>query len=89
MPTATALTYSATGLPAGVSIDPSTGVISGTLAAGAVGAHTSTCPSPTAAPSDHDTFTWTVAASNTRAGGRLGDHHAGRRAAPTTRSPRT
>ena len=33
------LTYSASGLPAGVSIDPATGVISGTLASGSAGVH--------------------------------------------------
>ena len=34
------LTYSATGLPAGISIAPATGVISGTLAAGSAGTYT-------------------------------------------------
>ena len=59
------LTYSATGLPAGVSIDPSTGVISGTLTAGAVGSHDVDVSVSDGSASDHDTFTWTVAASNT------------------------
>ena len=60
------LTYSATGLPAGVSIDPSSGVISGTIAAGAVGSHSVDVSVTDGAASDHDTFTWTVAASTPR-----------------------
>ena len=43
------LTYSATGLPAGVTISPTTGVISGTLSFDQRGhATTSSSPSPTA-----------------------------------------
>ena len=47
------------------SIDASTGVISGTLAAGAVGAHNVDVSVTDGSASDHDTFTWTVNASNT------------------------
>ncbi len=39
IPTATALTYSATGLPAGLTIDPATGLISGTLSYASAGTH--------------------------------------------------
>ena len=58
-----ALSYSATGLPAGLSIDPVTGVISGTLAhdASRGGAHavTVTATDPQGATVTQ-TFTWTV-----------------------------
>jgi hypothetical protein len=60
------LTYSATGLPAGLSINSSTGAITGTVAAGD---HTSSPYTVTVTASDGTnsnsaTFTWTVAASN-------------------------
>ena len=54
-----AVTYSATDLPAGVTIAPATGVISGTLTAPA-GTHSVTVTASDASGSDTDTFTWTV-----------------------------
>ena len=58
------LTYSATDLPAGVTIAPATGVISGTLTAPA-GTHSVTVTVSDGTASATDTFTWTVAAANT------------------------
>ena len=60
-----ALTYSATGLPAGISIDPASGVISGTLGAGAAGTHNVTITVSDGTLTDTDTLTWTVASANT------------------------
>jgi large repetitive protein len=61
-----ALTYSATGLPGGMTIAPASGVISGTLTAGSVGAHSVTLTVSDGSASDTDTFTWTVtSAANT------------------------
>ena len=54
------LTYGATGLPAGVSIAPSTGVISGTLAAGSAGSYNVSVTVTDGSATDTDTFTWTV-----------------------------
>jgi hypothetical protein len=55
------LTYSATGLPPGLSIDPGTGVISGTVAANASGApYTPTVTASDGTTSDSQTFTWTI-----------------------------
>ncbi len=57
------LTYSATGLPSGLSINPNTGVISGTLAANAQTSSPYTVTVTVKDPgnlSDSETFTWTV-----------------------------
>ena len=59
------LTYSATGLPAGISIASASGVISGTLAAGSAGTHTVTITVTDGTLTDTDAFTWTVTAANT------------------------
>ena len=69
------LTYSATGLPAGVTIAPATGVISGTLAVGSAGTYnvTVSVTDGTASASPADTFTWTVNSADPppgRSGGR-------------------
>ena len=61
------LTYSATGLPTGLSIDPVTGVISGTIASGASGATGANgysvivTASDPAGASTTQTFTWNIA----------------------------
>jgi serine protease len=57
-----ALTYSATGLPAGVSINTSTGLISGTPTAAASGSTTVTASDSTPA-SGSASFSWTVGTS--------------------------
>ena len=54
------LTYSATGLPAGVSINPSTGVISGTLSATSSGTHNVVVTVSDGTLTDTDSFSWTV-----------------------------
>ena len=54
----TAATYSATGLPSGVSINASTGVVSGSLPAGAATFPVSVTASATGAPSVTQRFTW-------------------------------
>ncbi len=59
------LTYSATGLPDGVSIDSGTGVISGTLSGTSSGVHNVTITVTDGTATDTDTFTWTVANANT------------------------
>ena len=60
-PDGTALTYSATGLPEGLTIQPTTGVISGTLSYTSTGTHavTVTATDP-ALGTGSTTFTWTV-----------------------------
>ena len=58
------LTYSATDLPAGVTIAPATGVISGTITA--AGTHDVTITVSDGTLSATDTFTWTVAPPATR-----------------------
>ncbi len=61
-----ALTYSAAGLPSGLSIDAATGVISGTIAAGAAsggdggGKYTSTITVADGVQAASQTFAWTV-----------------------------
>jgi uncharacterized repeat protein (TIGR01451 family) len=59
----TVFTYSATGLPADLSIDPATGLISGTLAAGSTGEYTATVSvtdNGSPAMNDEEDFTWRV-----------------------------
>jgi hypothetical protein len=57
------LTYSATGLPAGVSINSSTGVLSGTLSFGSAGVYNVVLTVSDGALTDTDPFTWTVTTS--------------------------
>lgn len=63
-PDLTALTYSATGLPPGLSISPTTGVITGTLSYAAFGTHTVTVTASDGSLSDSETFTWNVSDTN-------------------------
>ena len=59
------LTYEATGLPAGVSIDSGTGVISGTLSLASAGVHSVVVTVRDGTNTDDtDTFTWTVTNTN-------------------------
>ncbi|MGI9529405.1 MAG: Ig-like domain-containing protein, partial [Acidimicrobiia bacterium] len=63
------LTYAATGLPAGLAINPSSGVISGTVASGAVSGapHTVTVTvrdNGTPSRTDTATFSWAISANN-------------------------
>jgi hypothetical protein len=60
--TSAALTYSASGLPPGLSLDSATGVISGTISAGAAaaGPYTVTVAASDGTASTSQTFTWTV-----------------------------
>ncbi len=59
------LTYSATGLPAGLSIDPNTGLISGTVSAGTAGSSvfSSTVTASDGSGSSQQTFAWVVTSS--------------------------
>ncbi len=57
------LSYSATGLPAGLSIDPANGVISGRPTNGAVGVHTVAVTVTESAGSTEAGFVWTVSPS--------------------------
>jgi hypothetical protein len=61
-PFATVLTWSATGLPAGLTINPATGVITGTMTATADGAspYAVTVTATDGVNTPSDTFTWTV-----------------------------
>ncbi len=60
----TTLVYSATGLPGGVSINSSTGVISGTLSSSSAGTHNVVVTVSDGALTDTDSFTWTVVNAN-------------------------
>ncbi len=54
------LTYSATGLPASLSVNATSGVISGTLTFTSAGTYTVTATASDGALSNSKTFTWTV-----------------------------
>src|SRR5262249_28867791 len=54
------LTFSASGLPTGLSIDTGTGLISGTLDGQSAGSHSVTVTASDRSTSDIGTFTWTV-----------------------------
>ena len=73
-PDGTALTYSAINLPAGASLNASTGMISGTLAYSSFGTHAVATTVSDGAMSNTKNFTWTVTNVNR---------------APTLTSPRT
>ena len=59
-PEGSTLTYSATGLPPALTVNPATGLISGTLAAGSAGTYSVTASVSDGALTDSKTFTWTV-----------------------------
>jgi hypothetical protein len=65
-PDGNTLTYGATGLPAGLSVNSATGRISGTITASA-GASTVTVSASDGSLSDSKTFTWTVTSPTTGA----------------------
>jgi hypothetical protein len=52
--------FAASGLPGGLSIDPATGLISGTIPVGAAGSYSVTVTASDAGASSDATFTWTV-----------------------------
>jgi hypothetical protein len=62
-PTGTTLTYAATGLPAGLLINPNTGVITGTVSVGAAASspNTTTITASNGAYTAQQSFTWNVA----------------------------
>jgi hypothetical protein len=59
-PDGTALTYGASGLPPGLLMNPTTGVISGTIASTAEGTYTVTVRASDDAAFDEETFAWIV-----------------------------
>ena len=59
-PDGTALTYSATGLPASLTVNPTTGVIAGTLTSTSAGTYTVTATASDGSLTNSKTFTWTV-----------------------------
>lgn len=59
-PDGTALTYQATNLPSELELDPSTGLISGTLSAESVGVHSVVVTVTDGAMSESQTFVWSV-----------------------------
>lgn len=59
-PDGQALTYSSTGLPPGLSINPSSGVISGSLTYAAAGTYSVTVRASDGSLFDEETFSWTV-----------------------------
>jgi hypothetical protein len=63
-PDGTALTYSATGLPPGLTINATTGVISGTLTFTSAGTYTVTATASDGQLSNSKSFTWTVTNTN-------------------------
>ncbi len=58
------LTYSASGLPPGLTLNTATGLIAGTLGVGSAGTHEVTAAAADATLSDTEVFTWTVAHVN-------------------------
>jgi len=63
-PDGTALTYSATGLPAGLAIDPATGVISGTVGFDAAPSYSVVVTASDGSLTGTASFTWTVTNTN-------------------------
>ena len=63
-PEGSALAYSATGLPAALTVNATTGLIAGTLAARSAGSYTVTATASDGSLSDSKTFTWTVTTGN-------------------------
>jgi hypothetical protein len=59
-PNGDSLTYGASGLPADLSVDPSTGLISGTLTAASAGTHSVTVSASDGVLTTNQSFTWTV-----------------------------
>ena len=59
-PDGDAITFSATGLPPGLAISPTTGVISGTLSYTSAGTHSVTVTATAGTLSGTASFTWTV-----------------------------
>src|SRR6185295_18745897 len=64
-PDGTILTYSATGLPGGITINSSTGVVSGTLNGTSSGSYNTVLTVSDGTLTDTDAFTWTVTAPAT------------------------
>jgi hypothetical protein len=58
------ITYSATGLPPSLTVNASTGLISGTLSNTSAGTHTVVVTATAAGVADSKTFTWTVTSTN-------------------------
>lgn len=58
------LTYSASGLPTGLSINPTTGIITGTLGYAVFGTYTVTVTASDGSLSDSETFVWNVINTN-------------------------
>jgi hypothetical protein len=54
------LTYSATGLPSGLTVNAATGLISGTLSPASAGTYSVTATASDGGVSSSQTFTWTV-----------------------------
>src|SRR4029077_5721711 len=63
-PDGDALTYSATGLPPALTVNPSTGLISGTLSSTSAGTYNVTATAADASLASSKTFTWTVTTAN-------------------------
>jgi hypothetical protein len=63
-PDGTTLTYGATGLPGGLSINATTGLISGTLSYTSAGTHSVTATASDGTLSASQVFTWTVTHTN-------------------------
>ena len=63
-PDGDALTWNASGLPSGLSINATTGLITGTLAYDDAGSYTVSVSATDGALSDSESFTWTVANTN-------------------------